>query len=243
MKRLAALITEGWEALGHVSVTLDSHHRVDIAHPTFWQRLDGSAVLPFTPITARQVRDGAFRPRDETALPRSLQYLDELEARGRYTLMVWPVHCEIGSWGHNVHTDVKAAYNLWEERTLRSVEFVTKGQNPWTEHYSAMQAEVPDASDPDTQLNRPLIERLDRADMILVGGEASSHCVKATVEHLVENLPSGSAAKVVLLVDCMSPVTGFEARHDAFLKGMQTRGVSLATTDKVLPQLLSTSKA
>jgi nicotinamidase-related amidase len=242
MKRLAALIAEGWQALREVTVTLDSHHRVDIAHPTFWQQRDGSAVPPFTSITAQQVRDGAFRPRDETSLPRALEYLDELEARGRYTLMVWPVHCEIGSWGHNVHADVKAAYNRWEEQTLRSVEFVAKGQNPWTEHYSAMQAEVPDASDPETQLNRPLIERLDRADMILVAGEASSHCVKATTEHLVENLPSGRAAKVVLLVDCMSPVTRFEAQHDAFLKAMQARGVALSTTGDVLLQLLSASE-
>jgi nicotinamidase-related amidase len=243
MKRLAMLITGGWEGLSQVTVTLDSHHRVDIASPTFWQQRDASPVPPFTPITAQQVRNGAFRPRDAKSLPRTLAYLDELETRGRYTLMVWPVHCEIGSWGHNVHADVKTAYSLWEERTLRNVEFVAKGQNPWTEHYSALQAEVPDASDPETQLNRALIERLDGADTILVAGEASSHCVRATTEHLVENLPSRRAAKVVLLVDCMSLVTGFETQHDAFLKDMQNRGVLLSTTSDVLPQLLRDTKA
>jgi nicotinamidase-related amidase len=237
MQRLAAFIRAAGESSGNritdITVTLDSHHRLDIAHPTFWIQGDGAAVTPFTTITAAQVRAGAFRPRDPASAPRALAYLDELEARGRYTLMVWPVHCEIGSWGHNVHADVRAAYNAWEEQHLRVVELVTKGENPWTEHYSAIMAEVPDAQDEHTHLNRRLIERLGRADRILVGGEASSHCVKATTEHLVANLPDG-ARRVTLITDCMSPVGGFEAQHAAFLADLRERGARLATSADLL---------
>ncbi|AKJ28214.1 cysteine hydrolase [Caldimonas brevitalea] len=238
MLRVAELIRQGGAGLTDIAITLDSHHRLDIAHPGFWQRADGGAVLPFTPITAPQVRAGEFAPRDGRALDRCLGYLDELEARGRYTLMVWPVHCEIGSWGHNVHAEVRAAYNEWEERHLKSVLKVVKGTNPWTEHYSAVQAEVPDESDPDTQLNQALIEQLDRADLILVAGEASSHCVRATTEHVVEHLPSQRLERVVLLTDCMSPVAGFQAQHDAFLDDMRRRGVRLARSAELLPALL-----
>jgi len=237
MQRLAGFIRQAGDALTDITVTLDSHHRVDIAHPTFWQQHDGSAVGPFTPITARQVRDGAFRPRDAAALLRTLAYLDELEARGRYTLMVWPVHCEIGSWGHNIHADVRAACNAWEERRLAAVEMVTKGENPWTEHYSAVQAEVPDAGDPGTQLNQRLIERLDRAGLLLIAGEAGSHCVKATTEHVVDHLPSGRLERVVLMTDCLSPVGGFEAQQQEFLDAMRARGVQLATSTELLRRL------
>jgi len=237
MQRTADLIRRGSEGLTGIAVTLDSHHRFDIAHPTFWQTGTGETVSPFTPITAAQVRAGDFKPRDPAALPRTLAYLDALEARGRYTLMVWPVHCEIGSWGHDVHADVRAAYNAWEEERLAVVEKINKGSNPWTEHYSAVQAEVPDDGDPDTQLNRALIARLDAADTILITGEASSHCVKATTEHIVQNLPSGRADRVVLVTDCMSPVGGFEAQHAAFLADMRARGVQLATAADVLPML------
>lgn len=239
MLRLAGLIREGAGGIDGITVTLDSHHRFDIAHPTFWQARGGGAVAPFTPITAAQVRGGDYQPRDPEALPRALAYLDELERRGRYTLMVWPVHCEIGSWGHNVHPAVKAAYNAWEDRELRVVQKVAKGSNPWTEHYSAIQAEVPDAGDLETQFNMPLIEALDRADLIVVAGEASSHCVKATAEHVVANLPSGRPAKVVLVTDCMSPVTGFEAQHQAFLDDMESRGVQLHTSAEMLPILIA----
>jgi nicotinamidase/pyrazinamidase len=239
MQRTAELIRRAGAGLTDIAITLDSHHRFDIAHPTFWKTGQGAAVTPFTQITASQVRNGEYLPRDPAALPRTLSYLDALEAHGRYTLMVWPVHCEIGSWGHNVHADVRAAYNAWEEQQLGVVQKVNKGSNPWTEHYSALLAEVPDADDPDTQLNQALIDQLDQADTLLIAGEASSHCVKATTEHIVQNLPSGRLDRIVLLTDCMSPVGGFEAQHAAFLADMRSKGVQLATTADVLPSLLA----
>lgn len=237
MLRLAALIDAGGDGIERIVVTLDSHQRYDIAHPTFWRTGEGEAVNPFTAITAAEVRAGRYRPRDASALPRTLDYLDALEQAGRYTLMVWPVHCEVGSWGHNVHAAVKAAYNRWEDRCLGVVQKVSKGSNPWTEHYSALQAEVPDPADDDTQLNTALIASLDEADRVVIAGEASSHCVKATVEHLAQHLPSRRLDKLVLLTDAMSPVTGFEAQAQAFLADLQRQGARLATCAEVLPLL------
>jgi nicotinamidase/pyrazinamidase len=237
MLRLAALVGNGAAQISAITVTLDSHHRFDIAHPTFWQTGAGGNVAPFTPITAAQVRQGQFAPKDASMRERALVYMDELERRGRYTLMVWPVHCEIGSWGHNVHAAVKAAYNQWEDLHQTQVQKINKGSNPWTEHYSALQAEVPDAADAATQLNTGLIASLDQADMIVVAGEASSHCVRATVEHLVDHLPSGCVGKVVLLTDCMSPVAGFDLAHQDFLLTMAQRGVVLSTSVAMAAQL------
>ena len=230
MLRLAHFMDQASAGLSAITVTLDSHYRFDIAHPVFWQGSNGQPVAPFTQITAAQVRAGDYAPRNAEALPRVMAYLDALERRGRYTLMVWPVHCEMGSWGHNVHAAVQAACGAWEDRHLRMARKIFKGTNPWTEHYSALQAEVPDASDPATQLNTDLLADLDQSDLILVAGEASSHCVRSTVEDLVANLPSGRSDKVVLLTDCMSPVAGFDAQHAAFLDGMRAAGVRLATS-------------
>lgn len=240
MLRLAALIAQGGSAIDQMVLTLDSHHRLDIAHPGFWSTDDGGAVSPFTTITAAQVRAGHYRPRDPAAMPRSLAYLDALESAGRHRHMVWPVHCEIGSWGHAVHAAVRAAYNRWEEQHLRTVIKVSKGSNPWTEHYSALQAEVPDAEDEETQLNRDLIAQLDRAERILVAGEASSHCVRATMEHLAQHLPSRRLDKLLLLVDAMSPVTGFESQTHAFIDDLQRQGVRIATCDEALALLQAT---
>jgi nicotinamidase/pyrazinamidase len=241
MLRVADFIRGAGARLTDITVTLDSHHRVDIAHPTFWRSGAGAAVPPFTAITAAQVRAGEFVPREAASLDRVLGYLDALEARGRYTLMVWPVHCEIGSWGHDVHLDVRRAYNRWEEQHGTQVRKVAKGENPWTEHYSALLAEVPLDDDPKTQLNTGLVQALDAADTLLICGEASSHCVRATTEHLVARLPDRTVARmqrVLLLTDCMSPVTGFEAQEREFLDTMQRHGVTLLSVADAAAGLL-----
>lgn len=237
MQRVAQLIDQGRDGLAAISVTIDSHHRIDIAHPTFWRTGSGAAVTPFTQIEAAQVRAGAYLPRHPQALARALDYLDALERAGRYRLMVWPVHCEIGSWGGAVHADVRAAYNRWEEATLGTVSKLAKGSNPWTEHYSAVMAEVPDATDPDTQLNRGFIAQLARADAVYITGEAGSHCVRATTEHIVEQFDSAARARLVLVTDCMSPVAGFEAQYQDFLQAMRAVGVRLASSSEVLAEL------
>lgn len=237
LQRVAGLIDQGRAGLSAISITLDAHHRLDIAHPTFWQSGEGAPVAPFTQIEAAQVRAGLYQPRDPQALARSLAYLDALEAAGRYRLMIWPVHCEIGSWGAAVHADVRAAYNRWEDAHLGQVTKLGKGSNPWTEHYSAVMAEVPDADDPATQLNHGFIARLAEADCVYITGEAGSHCVRATTEHIVAQLDEAARMRLVLVTDCMSPVTGFEAHYQQFLQAMSAAGVRLARADEVLSEL------
>jgi nicotinamidase/pyrazinamidase len=235
--RVAELIRAGGAGLSDISVTLDAHQRVDIAHLTFWRQGDSSAVGAFTQIRAADVRAGRFLPRRAEALPRVLAYLDALEVAGRYVHMVWPVHCEIGTWGHCVHAAVRAAYNDWEETNAAVVTKVFKGSNPWTEHFSAIQAEVPDTDDADTQLNAGFLASLAAADVVLFTGEAGSHCVRATVEHVVENWPAGELGRLVLLTDCMSAVSGFEAQYAKFLADMRQRGLGLSSSADILPLL------
>lgn len=233
LQRLAALITRHGTQIDGITVTLDSHHRYDIAHPGYWRGRGGTPVTPFTPITAAAVRAGDFSPARPEELNRTLAYLDALEATGRYTLMVWPVHCQMGSWGQQLHASVLAACNAWEDARQTPVRVVDKGSYPWSEHYSALQAEVPDAAEPSTLLNRALLNRLDGAGTLLVAGQASSHCVRATVEHLVAHLPGGRPERIVLLADCMSPVAGFEAQAAAFVDSMQAQGVRVMKAAEV----------
>lgn len=240
MQRVGQLIPEIYDCLDAIAITLDSHHRIDIAHPPFWRTGEGATVKPFTQITAAAVRAGQFTPRDVALTARVLGYLDALEARGRYQLMVWPVHCEIGTWGHNVHGAVQTACQAWQERRGKNVDYFFKGENPWTEHYSAAMAEVPLAEDPATQLNQALVNWTNAADVLLVAGEASSHCVRATVEHLLDHLQPAEPEhfqRIVLLTDCMSPVLGFEAQAIEFLAAAKRKGVQLRTSVEALELL------
>jgi nicotinamidase-related amidase len=160
-----------------------------------------------------------------------MEYVRGLEKNGRYPLCVWPPHCLIGHPGNNVAQQLLDAFDRWETDRLRTTEYVTKGSNPWTEHYSAVQADVPDASDPSTQINTGLITTLERADIVLVAGEAGSHCLANTVRDIANNFGDDSyIQKLVLLEDATSPVPTFEQFQDDFVDEMKQRGMKISTT-------------
>jgi len=230
MQRLAQWIQRESPYIDSIDITLDSHQYYDIAHPSFWQH-KGNEVSPFTQITAAQVRSGEYSPRKLAHRDYVLDYLDALEKQGRHTLMVWPVHCEVGSWGHGIHADILAQCSQWQQQRQRAVTHLFKGLNPWTEHYSALEAEVPDPSDPETLLNKAWLNSVDRAEQLIIAGEASSHCVRFTVEHLLQYLPSGKPERLVLLIDAMSPVAGFETSHQEFINNAQKAGIRISTCE------------
>lgn len=230
MLRLAAFIDRVGSKLNDIHVTLDSHNPVDIAHPGWWVNSKGEAPAPFTLISAADVKAGLWRAANPLAQEHSVRYVEQLAANGRYPLVIWPEHCLIGSWGHNVHATVKGALDVWARKRLEVVDFVTKGSNPMTEHYSAVQAEVPDSSDASTLLNTRLIRTLEQADIIVIAGEALSHCVANTVRDIANNFGEANIKKMVLLTDCASSVTGFEQLGKDFVTEMTARGMQLATS-------------
>lgn len=234
MLRLSAMIDRLGDKLYDIHVTLDSHSPLDIAHPTWWRNEKGDAPAPFTQISAADVRNGVWRSRNPLAQAHSLKYVESLEANGRYVLIIWPEHCLIGSWGHNIHAAVANSLNAWARRRLDVVDYVTKGSNALTEHYSAVQAEVPDTSDPSTMLNSRLIKTLAEADVILIAGEALSHCVASTVRDIADNFGEENIKKLVLLTDCSSSVGGFEALGSQFVEDLKRRGMQTALSTDFL---------
>jgi nicotinamidase-related amidase len=234
IERLARMVRRIAPKLSDIHVTLDSHHYVDIAHPIFWIDSKGGHPNPFTIITAADVENGRWTTTQPGMYRRALEYVKSLETGGRYALCIWPYHCLIGSAGHAVMPELFAALQEWEQR-FAVVDYVTKGSNIYTEHYSAIQAEVPDPTDPSTQINTALIQTLMQADLIAIAGEAGSHCLANTVRDLANNFGGpAEIKKLVLLTDATSPVTGFEPYQTDFVRDMTVRGMQLSTTTEFL---------
>jgi nicotinamidase/pyrazinamidase len=241
MGRLATMIDRVGPKLEDIDVTLDSHRPIDVAHAAFWQDSNGKPPPPFTLITNADIQSGKWHPRRSAYGKRMLEYTSELERRGKYVLLIWPDHCLIGSWGHNVYAPLMKALNDWQRKEFAVVGFHPKGSNIFTEHYGGLMAEVPDPNDPGTQLDLSeggIIHSLQQADIVAIAGEASSHCVSATVEQIVDNIGDSHLHKINLLVDCMSPVPAqpgtpdFPALAAAFIQKMQARGVkAIKSTD------------
>lgn len=236
MQRLAAMVRRIGSKLEDIHVTLDSHRLVDVGHPDMWRDQNGNAPAPFTMISADDLRNGIWSPRDPRRLQYFIKYAEALAAGGKYPLMVWPAHCLIGTAGHNVQEDLMKALLEWERSQFANVDYVVKGTNSYTEHYGALMAEVPDPSDPTTGLNTDFLNVFAQADIIAVAGEASSHCVLSTVSQIADNIGDENLKKFVLLTDAMSPVAqppggpDFPAIALQFQKDMVARGMQLSTT-------------
>lgn len=239
MGRLAKLVDRVGHKLDDIHVTLDSHRKIDIAHPGFWMDQKGKKPNPFTIIGASDIEAGIWTPRNPNLRGRALAYAKTLAQNGKYLLMIWPEHCLIGTWGHNVHSTLNDALQRWSDKEFALVDYVTKGSNPYTEHYGALMAEVPDPEDPGTALNTAVLEMLAQADIIGVAGEASSHCVLTTVNQIAENIGAEHVKKFQLITDCMSPVApvpgaDFPVIAQEWLKDMERRGMTLTTSKDFL---------
>lgn len=243
MQRLSSLIQTQGHLLDAIHVTLDTHQQLDIAHPSWWCNASCEAPPPFTQISITDIENGIWQARNQQQQDHSLAYVKALARNGRYQLMIWPEHCLQGSWGQQVHNELAKSLVDWENSLSLKVNYIHKGYNPNTEHYSAIQAEVPDPTDLSSQADKAWIEMLARADALLIAGQALSHCVASTIEDLPVQLGESYLQKMWLLNDCSSPVPGFESIAATFMAKMQARGMhSECSREMDLSQLTATSQ-
>lgn len=229
--RLSSFLQKNKAHFSDILVTLDLHPNFHIAHPVFWIDKNGKNPEPYTTITYKHFEEGLYRPAVSSLELQVEKYLLTLENKARYNLTVWPPHCLMATWGACVQKDIYEAISLWEKHHLgKNAEYINKAPNPYTEHYSAVQAEVPIPSDPSTQTNFTFIDYLKKADQVYVAGEALSHCVANTLRDLCVYIP---AKKVIVLTDCTSPVKGFEDVGLAFVDEYSAKGMLFKASTEI----------
>ncbi len=234
--RLSDLIDRMVYDISDITVTLDSHHELDVAHPMCWRDEKGRTPNPFTIINYEDVVNGRWTPFNpkmpsppfKNLRDRMLDYTKQLRDNDRYALCIWPPHCRIGTPGCVIMPRLRKSLRNWKVRRYGMVNFVTKGSNWLTEHYSAVKADVPDPNDSTTQLNSRVIELLEKADIILISGQALSHCVANTIRDVATEFGKDSVKKFVLLEDTSSSVPGFEDLGKEFVKDMTALGMQIA---------------
>lgn len=236
--RIAQFIRSHLQEIDEIYVSLDSHHKLHIAHGAFWQDSNGTSPTPFTFIKHEDIERGLWIPRDESNLEWAKSYTKSLEDKGRFILCIWPEHCLIGTQGHCVYPAINEALQEWSARKLQTIQYVFKGENCLTEMYSAISAEVPvgDVG----KFNSPLFRHCVNTEKLVVCGQALSHCVNFTVRDIANRLIENgqSPSMIYLLVDASSPVMGFEKAGEDFVRDMKESGVHITTT-KEFDQLLS----
>ena len=200
---------------------------------------------------------------EKTLREHALFYVQQLAANGRYPLCIWPPHCVIGKTiqipiddghgnpvtfngdpvyqdfcGHALERHVSEALVRWMRSRFKKINYVTKGSNPLTEHYSAVEADVPDPGDPGTQVNAPFINLLQQVAVdggkVIFAGQALNFCVANTIRGIISQFGNDLVKHMHLLIDCTSPVPGFDNLTQEFQSDFVTAGGHLVKSTDIL---------
>ncbi len=219
--RLCNFIYSNLHNITEIAPTLDSHTALQIFHPPFFVDRDGNHPEPYTMISADDIRKGEWRfnPDAAAALDTTPDYMDcfvryyteELARRNKYELTIWPYHAMLGGISHALVSAVEEAVFFHSVARASQPDFEVKGQNPLTEHYSALGPEIVDGPDgePIAEKGSKFLQKLHDFDAVIITGQAKSHCVAWTIEDLLHGIletDPALAKKVYLLDDCTSSV-------------------------------------
>ena len=220
-RRLCEFIYRNIGLITHISATMDTHQPIQIFHPCFWIDQQGRHPAPFTLITTEDVerQRWAVDPGVSAALEMEpdylhryvLHYTHTLEEGGKYDLTIWPYHVLLGSLGHALVPSVQEAIFFHSLARQAQPTFHVKGDNPLTEHYSVLGPEVTTGPEGEQMgaRNESFVSRLLGFDVVVVAGQAKSHCLAWTIDDLLEEIELRNrrlAEKIYLLEDCTSPV-------------------------------------
>jgi nicotinamidase-related amidase len=263
-RRIAELVYRNLGAITDITTTMDTHFAYQIFFPSFWIDRDDAPLAAHTVVTADMVAAGAARPNPLVAkwlcngnyawlCKQVLHYCTELEKAGKYQLYLWPPHCLLGGDGHALAGVVHAA-RLFHGFARGAQSWVeVKGGNPLTENYSVLRPEVLGRFDgaPLAQRNTMFLEKLLAADAVVIAGQAASHCVKSTIDDLLDEIVRADprlAKKIYLVTDCMSAVTvpdgkggfaiDFTDQADAALQRFADAGMQLIRSTDDLKEVL-----
>lgn len=220
-RRLVEFIYHNLGSITHISATLDTHRVQQVFHPVFFVDSESNHPAPYTDIHAADLLAGKWRFNPTLAAqfgisPEygqeiALHYTQELEAKGKYALTIWPYHAMLGGIGHALVSAVEEAVFFHSLVRLDQPDFEIKGDKPFTENYSVVGPEVlaGPMDEPLGARNPKFIEQLQQFDRLYIAGQAKSHCVSWTVADLLDDIQAvdpSLARKVYLLDDCSSPV-------------------------------------
>ena len=220
-RRLCEFIYRNLGVITEICPTMDTHQAVQIFHSIFLINDRGEHPAPFTLISEEDIRKGVWkfnpavgyslRITEKDGQQFLLHYARRLKAGSKYELTIWPYHAMLGGIGYALVSSLEEAVFFHSIARYSQADFQIKGDNPLTENYSVLSPEV--LEDPEgneiASRNTAFIRKLLQFDIVIIAGQAKSHCVAWTIDDLLSdilNMDRNLAKKVYLLEDCTSPV-------------------------------------
>jgi len=218
VERFTKFIYDNMDEISKIAVSIDTHIPHQIFHPCWWIDKNGNHPAPYTEIKLVDLDKGNYRAVIKPI--ESRDYVMHLEQDGKKTLVVWPYHCIQGTTGCSLDNQFSNMV-YFHSVAKRSIPItIVKGQDPLSEMYGIIRPEY----DTKGYVNIAFLNLLANYDMIIIGGEAKSHCVLETIKQILEHFANQPEItnKIYILEDCMSSIPGFEditnATFDDFRK-------------------------
>lgn len=218
--RTVEFIYRNLGVISGIDCTLDTHRMFAVFHPSFLVNEQGEHPAPFTQVSNDDIKSGIWKPSPfmTSALGVSLMaaerhlahYTEELEKAGRYALTIWPYHGVLGDKGHNLVSGLVEAANFHGLARGAQPGFEVKGTNALVENYSVLGPEVRQLfNGAPIARNTAFVEKLLKYDVLIIAGQAKSHCVAWTIDDLLGDILAKDPAlarKVYLLEDCTTSI-------------------------------------
>lgn len=218
VQRLTKWMYQNMASLTQVICSLDCHSMQQIFHPMWWIDREGKHPAAFTIITYEDVVQGIWTAVDSNN-EHSLEYLQNLEFDNKKKLCIWPYHCLEGTMGAKLESQFTKMLYFHAAARRTAPRLIYKGQDPYSEMYGIIKAEY----DRDHYINYEVLNAIGQYDAIYIAGQASSHCVLASVTQILEHFSDNKevTSRITLLEDCMSPIAGFEESTRQQFKALQ----------------------
>ncbi len=217
IKRLVKFVNYHIDEIDTICYSLDTHQQDQIFHPAFWLDKNGNQPEPFTVITHQDLIDKKWLVK-EADFEQTEKCLREIKE-----LTVWPYHCLENSDGYKLDQNLLQAIENYAQKTDSKPIYVKKGQDKYSEMYGILEPEY----NPNNWVNQQIIDLINNHDLILVAGEAASHCVLASLEQIDKYC---DIKKVIALRDVMSSIAGFEQQTEQRFKLLEQKGLRITKT-------------
>ena len=232
VERMTRFIYDNMNKISNIAVSIDTHIPHQIFHPCWWIDENGNNPAPYTPITLSDLDSGKWRAVINPIASR--EYVEHLEKDGKKTLCVWSYHCIQGTAGCALENQFSNMVYFHSVAKKSVVQRLVKGQDPLSEMYGIIKPEY----DRKGYVNLDFLNKLEKYDKIIIGGEARSHCCMESIRQILEHYENRPeiTKKIFLLYDCMSDIPGFEqATADAFDEFKNNYHVNIVnSTDNIL---------
>lgn len=166
----------------------------------------------------------------------NFDYGQKLKEKRGTPIVTWPRHCTRFTPGQSIDQAVWACIVL--HALLRRIEplIFMKGLTRKSEYYGILGPEVIIAGDTNAQMNLPGLQLYTQFDIIIIDGQAGSHCVLRTVqqlfEYIMEKAPD-QISKLIVVKDGVSCIPGYETETEAAYIEMEKRGLRRMTYDQI----------